>query len=220
MSTKRKIFIADDHTLFREGLIKILENEPVNEIIGSAGNGIDALNKILNLKPDIAVLDIEMPGKSGLEILNETKEMKLPTVFVILTMYTDEEYLEKAMSCGAKGYLLKDSTVDEINFCLNAILGGKYFISNKLTDYLIKNSKNKLHSNEINIQLNKLTHSEKQILKLLSEKKTSTQIAEELFVSYRTVQKHRQNISAKFGFQGYNKLLLYAIENKKHIELL
>lgn len=220
MNTKRKIFIADDHTLFREGLIKILQSEPLNDIIGSAGNGIDALNKILNLKPDIAVLDIEMPGKSGLEILNETKEMKLPTVFIILTMYTDEEYLEKAMSCGAKGYLLKDSTVDEINFCLNAILEGKYFISNKLTDYLIKNSKNKLQSNEISLQLNKLTHSEKQILKLLSEKKTSTQIAEELFVSYRTVQKHRQNISAKLGFQGYNKLLLFAIENKKHIELL
>lgn len=220
MNNKRKIFIADDHTLFREGLIKILESDSNNEIVGSSGNGSEALNKILNLKPDVAILDIEMPGKSGLEILNQLRETNISTVFVILTMYTDEEYLEKAMSSGAKGYLLKDSTVDEINLCVNSILDGKYFISNKLTDYLIRNSKNKIHANEINLQLNKLTQTEKHILKLLSEKKTSTQIAEELFISYRTVQKHRQNISSKFGFQGYNKLLLFAIENKKQIELL
>ncbi len=220
MNNFRKIFIADDHTLFREGLQKILEADKLNVICGTAGNGEEAFKQILSLNPDIAILDIEMPGKSGLDIVTQLREKTLKTKFVILTMYTDEDYLEKAMSNGVKGYLLKDSTVEEINLCIVRILEGKYFISSKLTDYLMKVSNYKLNDDELTVNLKKLTNTELQVLKLLSDKKTSIQIAKELFISYRTVQKHRQNISNKFGLQGYNKLLLFAIENRKKIEII
>lgn len=219
MSSSKKIFVADDHNLFREGLIKILKSDfDENCIVGSASNGKDAYQKILLLQPDIAILDIEMPEISGLDVAKKLREENCLTLFVILSMYNNEEYLEEALSNGVKGYLLKDSTVDEIIECINTVLSGKYFISSKLTNNLIKNSKLSFQESELMSQLGKLSRMEIQVLKLLSEKKTSTQIGEELFISYRTVQKHRQNISTKLGFNGYNKLLLFAIENKKIIQ--
>lgn len=220
MKNTRKIFLADDHTLFREGFIKILESDCKNIIIGTAKDGFEALEKIRLLQPDVAIIDIEMPGLSGLKVVKSLREEKLKTLFIILTMYNNEEYLEEAMTNGVKGYLLKDSTVEEISECIDTVLDGKYFISAKLTNHLIKNAKLNIRKTDFETQLNKLTPMEKQVLKLLSEKKTSTQIGEELFISYRTVQKHRQNISLKLGFRGYNKLLLFAIENKKVLQNL
>lgn len=220
MNDTRKIFVADDHTLFREGIVKILESNNKNLIVGTAKDGLEAIEKIRLLHPDIAIIDIEMPGFSGLQVVKTLREENLNTLFVVLTMYNNEEYLEEAMANGVKGYLLKDSTVEEISECIDSVLEGKYFISSKLTNHLIKNAKLNIRESELINQLNKLTQMEKQILRLLSEKKTSTQIGEELFISYRTVQKHRQNISTKLGFNGYNKLLLFAIENKKMLQNL
>lgn len=220
MNNIRKIFLADDHTLFREGIFKILESNRNNIIIGTAKDGIEALEKIRLLQPDVAIIDIEMPSRSGLQVVKSLREEKLKTLFIVLTMYNNEEYLEEAMTNGVKGYLLKDSTVEEICECIDTVLDGKYFISAKLTNHLIKNAKLNIQETDFETQLNKLTQMEKQVLKLLSEKKTSTQIGEELFISYRTVQKHRQNISIKLGFSGYNKLLLFAIENKKVLQNL
>jgi DNA-binding NarL/FixJ family response regulator len=220
LNNTRKIFLADDHTLFREGIIKILQSNCNNIIIGTAKDGVEALEKIRLLQPDIAIIDIEMPSRSGLQVVKSLREENLKTLFIVLTMYNNEEYLEEAMTNGVKGYLLKDSTVEEICECIDNVLDGKYFISAKLTNHLIKNAKLNIQEKDFETQLNKLTQMEKQVLKLLSDKKTSTQIGEELFISYRTVQKHRQNISIKLGFSGYNKLLLFAVENRKILQNL
>lgn len=214
MNEQVKIFLADDHPIFREGLIKIIEKEKSFKICESSGNGNDAIDYIRLKKPTIAILDISMPGLSGIEISKTIFKEGLETIPIILTMYNDEEYLDEAMDIGVKGYLLKDSTTHEIIDCIKTILQGGFYISKELTDYLIKNKKNKSGKDEILNKLAKLTSSERQILKLLSQNKTSTQIADEMCLSHRTIQNHRMNICHKIGLCGHNKLLLFSIEHK------
>ncbi len=208
------ILLADDHPIFREGLSKIIQTEKAYKVANLAGNGTDALKIIRDKKPEIAVLDISMPGLSGIEICKIIAAEKLSTHPIILTMYNEEEYLEEALENDVRGYLLKESTTTEIIDCIKTVLQGGFYISKELTDYILKNKKTNSSKNEIMQQLEKLTPSERQILKLISENKTSTQIAKELFVSFRTIQNHRMNISHKLGLCGHNKLLLFAIEHK------
>ncbi len=218
MNKEIKIFIADDHPVFREGLTKIIQTEKNFKICGFAGNGTEAIEIIKTKKPDIAILDISMPGYSGLEIAKYIAENDLPTLPVILTMYNDEEYLEEAMENEVRGYLLKDSTPNEIVICLNTVIHGGYYISKELTDLLLKNRKVQLANDDLKHQMDLLTQTEKQILKLLSLNKTSVQISRELFVSFRTIQNHRINISKKLGLSGHNSLLLFAIEHKSILQ--
>lgn len=217
MNKEIKIFLADDHPVFREGLIKIIQKEKQFKICGFAGNGNEALEIIKTKKPDVAILDISMPGYSGIEIAKYIAENDLPTLPVILTMYNDEEYLEEAMENEVRGYLLKDSTPGEILTCLNTVVGGGYYISKELTDKLLRNKKQQIENNNLKQSINQLTQTEKQILKLLSLNKTSVQISKEMFISFRTVQNHRINISKKLGLCGYNSLLLFAIEHKSFL---
>lgn len=214
MEKEIKILLADDHPVYREGLIKIIHKEKNLKVCYSIGNGNEAWELIKTKKPPVAILDISMPGTSGLEIAKKIFEDKLPTKPIILTMYTDEEYLEEAMQNEVHGYLQKNSTEFEIIDCINAVLNGAFYISKELVDNLIASRKNQKPKNEIEEVINKLTPAEKQILKLLSQNKTSSQIADELFLSFRTVQNHRNNISHKLGLSGYNKLLFFAIQHK------
>lgn len=211
------IFLADDHPLFREGLVKTIQTEPRFKVIGTADCGDKAIEFIRTKKPEIAILDISMPGKSGLEVAKFIKAEELQTHPIILTMYNDEEYLDEALENGVPGYLLKSSTATEVIECINIILNGGYFISKELRDSLMGQKKNKNSSIDVDATFKKLTKTELHILKLLSENKTSTQIAKELFVSFRTIQNHRANISMKLGIKGYNKLLFFAIENKDRL---
>lgn len=214
MNSEVKIFLADDHPIFREGLIKIIQQEKKFKVCNCSGDGNSALEIIRREKPDVAVLDISMPGLSGLEIARHILNEGLPTLPIILTMYNEEEYLDEAMENEVRGYLLKDSTSIEIVDCIKTIIQGGYYISSELTDYLIKNKKTKTPKAEVLEKLESLTPAERQIVKLLSQNKTSSQIAEDLFISHRTVQNHRMNISHKLGLSGHNKLLLFAIEHK------
>lgn len=209
-----KIFLADDHPIFREGLIKIIHQEKNFKVCDCCGNGNQAIEFIKKNKPDIAILDISMPGLSGIEISKIISNEKLPTKPIILTMYSEEEYLEEALENGVQGYLLKDSTAIEIIECIKTIISGGFFVSKELTDQLLRNKKTKSDKKEIELKLEKLTPTERQILKLVARNKTSNQIADEMFISYRTVQNHRINITNKLGLSGYNALLLFTIEHK------
>jgi len=217
MEKSAKIFLADDHPLFRDGLIKTIQKETRFKIIGFTGCGNTAINFIRDKKPDVAILDISMPGLSGIEVAKLIKAEELHTIPIILTMYNDEEYLDEALEFGVPGYLLKNSTANEVIDCINIVLSGGYFISKELRDHLTGDKKVKKNHTEITVTLNRLTKTELHILKLLSENKTSTQIAKELFVSFRTIQNHRANISLKLGISGYNKLLFFALEHKNSL---
>jgi DNA-binding NarL/FixJ family response regulator len=208
------IIIADDHPIFRQGLKKVLESGKKYSVVSETSNGEEALQNIRDIKPDVAILDIDMPKLNGIEILKIIHKEKIPVKTIILTMYKDEEYFNQAMDYGVMGYLLKDSVVIELVECLETIETGKHFISPKISDYLIQRSeKQKSLSNAVP-QMQLLTKTEMEVLRHLSENKTSKKIAEEMFISERTVENHRANICSKLELKGYNALLLFALKHK------
>lgn len=214
MSKTIKIFIADDHPILRRGLMDILKEEKDFEIVGEASDGNSALEKIQDLKPDISILDIEMPGMNGLEIAKTLKDKKSETNIIILTMYKEEEYFNEAIDLEVKAYLLKDSVVSELTDSIKSVMAGDFYISPAISKYLIGRNKRKIKLSGEHPELKKLTDTEINILKLLTENKTSREIANELFISVRTVQNHRTNICNKLNLKGYNKLLQFALQNK------
>lgn len=212
--TNYKIIIADDHPIFRKGLVKILEEDVTFNIIGETGDGRESLKMIRELTPDIAVLDIDMPNMTGIDIAREVQKEKLKTEIIILTMYKEEEYLNEALDLDVKGFLLKDSISDELLDSLKIVAKGKHYISPEISDFLIDRKTRAQSLLKKSPPIASLTSTEKKILKMISENKTSSQIADEMFVSVRTVQNHRNNICQKLGISGHNKLLQFALENK------
>ena len=208
------ILIADDHPILRAGLVKIIAAEPDFQIVAEAGDGEEALALIKEHGPDLAVLDISMPGKSGLEIVKECRKEKMPIEFIILTMYKEEEYFNEALDLGVKGYILKENASSDLINCMKSVSNGKYYVSPIISDYLVnRNARQRDLYNETPT-LRDLTPMERTVLKLIAENKTSKEIASELYISFRTVQNHRTNICGKLDLKGYNKLLQFAIEHK------
>lgn len=211
---KIKIIIADDHPVFRSGLTKIIETDKEIEIIDEAENGEIALDKIIELNPEIALLDIDMPKMTGIQVLKELKKRKIDIKTIFLTVYSDESIFDEAMNIGINGYVLKDSAISDIIDCIKTVAAGKYYITPSLSDFII-NRRDKLKRLEENKPaLSKLTKTEMNILSLLAEGKTSKQIGEEMFISHKTVDNHRTNISDKLELKGTHSLIKFAIENK------
>ncbi|MEE9431130.1 MAG: response regulator transcription factor [Melioribacteraceae bacterium] len=215
MKQNIKILVADDHPLMRAGLVMVLEEENNCCQIEQAKDGEEAYNKLVSNKFDVVTLDIEMPKMSGLEIARKLTEEKIETKIIFLTMYKDEDMFNEAMDTGANGFVLKENAVTDILDGIKVVMQNGYYISPLISEYLIKrgNRLNNLVSETPSIKL--LTKSERKILKLISEDKTSIQISEELFVSSKTVNNHRSNISKKLNLHGTHSLVKFAIRNKK-----
>jgi len=211
---KIKIIVADDHPIFRSGLVTAIGKCSEYDVIGESENGNDAFESIKNLKPDIAILDINMPGMNGLEVTKLVNKDKLPVKIIILTMYKDEDYFNEAINLNVQAYVLKDAATYEILKCLEEVSEGEYFFSPGVLNYLVKRKNRRSSLQKDFPGLSGLTTAEKQVLLKVAENKTSREIADELFVSHRTVQNHRNNICAKLNLKGYNKLLQFAIYNK------
>lgn len=209
-----KIIIADDHPIFLNGLKKILTGDGNIKIVGEAEDGEKALNLIYESKPDIAVLDIDMPKKNGLDILREVTKNEIPVKIIFLTMYKEEDMFNEAMDNGLMGYVLKESAVSDIVECINIVNQNRHYISPLISDLLLKRRIRIDELEKYNPSLKNLTQSELKILKFIAENKTSKEISEELFISYRTVENHRANISNKLGLKGSHSLLNFAIKNK------
>jgi len=213
MQSKIRLIIADDHPIVRQGLVNIVEQNDAYEIVAQSGDGQETLRLVNELNPDIVLLDISMPGLDGLQIVKEAKDKSVNSKFIILTMYDDAEYFDRAMELGVKGYLLKENAVNQLTECLDAVNGGSHYICPEVSGHLV----NRQFEKDKLTPLDKLTKTEQQILRLIAENKTSKKIADELFVSLRTIQNHRNNITHKLGLTGHNKLLQFALENKKHL---
>jgi DNA-binding NarL/FixJ family response regulator len=208
-----RVFIADDHDIVRKGLRASIEEDPRMKIVGEAGNGEAALAMIRQLQPDVAVLDINMPKLDGLGVARELRKEGLETNIVFLTLHADEDLFRAAIELGCRGYLLKDSATQEIVAGLRAAVAGQMYISSALGSKLVRSSapapvalKGAISSN--------LTPTERSILRLIAEGKSSKEIGEELSIHYRTVENHRTNICRKLGLEGANALLRYALQNK------
>jgi len=211
---KTTIFIADDHPVVRKGLTQAVGKDSSFSIVAECGDGNEALQKILELKPDIALLDISMPGMDGLDIIRNVHKENINIKFVILTMYDNEEYFNEAMALNVKGYLLKDTAIADVIHCLHNVSQGRHYICPALSDYLVSYNSRKEDLERANPGIENLTETERKILSLIAQNKTSKEIAAGLFISARTVQNHRYNICHKLNLHGSNKLLQFALENK------
>lgn len=217
MKPEIRIVIADDHPIFRRGLRSVIETDQKLKIVAEAEDGEAALEQIQILRPEIAILDMEMPNRDGFEVMQEIQEKKLPVAVIFLTMYKDERFFNTALDRGAKGYVLKDSAVNDIIAGIKAVAAGQHFISPQLSTYLLNRRTRAISLIEQKPGLNDLTPTERQVLRLIAVNKTSKQIADELFIAVRTVEKHRANVCEKLDLRGSHALLSFALEHKSEL---
>jgi DNA-binding NarL/FixJ family response regulator len=210
---KKSIVIADDHPIFRSGLRALIEAEPSFTVIGEASDGEEAVRLIENEKPDVALLDYNMPGLNGFAVLDELAKRKIDVIPVMLTMHNEEAMFAKAMELGVRGYVLKDSASVDIVNCLQAVVRGQIYTSAAVTTYLYKRASG---SKELE-GIGSLTPAERKILRLIAEYKSSREIADELCISVRTVDNHRTNISSKLGIRGSHALIKFAFQHQSEI---
>lgn len=215
MADKIRLVIADDHPIVRQGLRQIIEREVDLEVLDEAGDGEAGLAAIVQLRPDVAVLDIDMPRLNGFGVLRAVRDKLIPTKVILLTVHREEEFLDEALRLGAAGYVLKDSATEEIVAAVRAVSSGQNYVSPILTAYLFRQRQDQ--GGAARADLENLTATEKQILKLLAEYQTNNQIAEKLFISPLTVKTHRRNISQKLQLEGSHALMKYALEHKSRL---
>lgn len=213
---QRTIIIADDHPFFRKGLLQLLRSVKTIKVIGEAETGPDALSMIGTLKPDAAVLDIDMPLMRGLEVLEEMNRKKLTTSVIFMTMYKEPELVRRALSLGAKGYLLKESVVEELTQALAYIAAGKTYVSPAMAA-IIAAGETPRTVTEVIPGLDRLTQTERRVLRLVAENRSSKEISDELTISSRTVDNHRSHICEKLGLSGTHALLRFALQNKDRL---
>jgi hypothetical protein len=216
---KIKLIIADDHHLIRLGLKNVLSTNDNLEILHEFDNGLDALNYILNNPPDMAILDIDMHGMSGLDVCKVIRDKKLSTKILFLTMLNQETVFNKARELGANGYLLKDFILEEIFIAIETIFKDNFYFSDNLQLKLNNDFSKFVIDKDLIEKLSRLTETEKKILKLIASNFNSEQIAEKLFTSPHTVKTHRKNISHKLELENeQNNLLKFAVHNKMYLD--
>lgn len=210
------ILIADDHPMIRDGLRRAIEAKDGWRIIGEADDGDSAFELIDKLRPAIAILDISMPGHDGFDVVRSLRQRKIETQVIFLTMYRDEDVFQRALDLGVHAYVLKDGAVMEVISAIRAVARGEHYTSPALTSYLIKSrsSDNRQSSAKQVMGLQSLSPTERRVLELIAEYKTSKDIADELSTSPRTVETHRTHISQKLGLHGRHALMKFALEHK------
>jgi len=208
---------VDDHPVFRRGLREIIEEHPMFEIVGEASDGQTGLRLAAESRPDIVVLDIDMPRLSGLEMARALQKDKVPVQVVFLTMYKEEDMFNVAMDMGVKAYVLKENAADDILQALEKVAAGETFISQSMSE-IGKRRSDRVQSLLLSKpQIEDLTSAERRILKLIAEDRTSKEIADLLQISVKTVDNHRLNICHKLNLHGSHSLLKFAFDHRSHL---
>lgn len=204
MSKPLNILVADDHPILLEGIVSVIEKEIKNSIIYKASNGAEALQKVFEIKPDITILDIEMPLLNGVEVAQKIMSSNLKTKIIFLTLHKDKNLFNEINALNIDGYVLKEFSIKEIALCLNSVLDGEKYYSEEIEQFIEKN----------NIDFSIFTKAEMNIIKLISKEKTTKDIAEMLFISSKTVDAHRYNICKKLNLKPEkNSLLKWVFQN-------
>jgi DNA-binding NarL/FixJ family response regulator len=214
VAARTKVLIVDDHPLFRNGLKSVIAASPRLELVGETGEGEAALKFILENQPDVAVVDVNLPGLSGLEVARKLQGKKNSTRIIILTMHKEEEMINRALDAGVAGFVLKENAVEDILEAIAAVAKGDSYLSPGVSGFLIRRRSRAEALAAKKPGLEDLTKAERKILKLVADKKTSKEIAAELFISPRTVEAHRANICQKLELTGSHSLLQFALENR------
>ena len=202
--------------IFRKGLRQIIEADTSLKVVAEADDGESALELIRASLPRVAVLDVDMPIKDGFAVARELRAAGLEVALIFLTMHKNERFFNAALDLGVRGYVLKDSASAEIVNGIKAVAAGHSYVTPLLTDYLLKRSRHDAHAAQ-QTGLGSLTEAERRVLKLIAEYKSSREIANELFISPRTVDRHRANIADKLDLKGTHALLHFALEHKTQL---
>ena len=217
MSSKVTIMIVDDHPLLRHGLRDFIERNSRFKIVGEASDGEQALQQMADLKPQIVILDIDMPRLNGLDTIRAIRDLPFPIQVVILTMYKEEDMFNAAMDLGAKAYVLKDNAANDIVTALEGVDRGEMFLSTMMLEAGQRRSERVRDLLLNKPQIESLTPAERRILKLIGEDSTSKEIAQRLNLSVRTVDNHRQHICNKLKLHGSHSLLKFAFDNSAYL---
>ena len=212
----KTLLIADDHPIFRKGLIDLMQNAFPKAKIIECRNGAEATEGILNYKPEIAILDINMPEANGLDVCKHVLKEKSFSKIIILTMYKEKEMIKNAMLSGASGYILKDTAVDEIIDCINTVLDGEIYIGSAILPHHSELSTQDKKKKRLIENLKALSQAELKTLKLVSQNKSSKEISELLFLSEKTIENYRSRICQKLELPPRNNsLVIWMSENKE-----
>ncbi len=212
MTSKKSILIVDDHPLVREGLVSILKPAAEYEVVGQAGNGRDAIQMVKNLKPNLVLLDMVLPDKSGIELSREIRQISPPTRILIISMHSKVEYIVRAFEAGATGYMTKESATARLLPGIAHVLNGEYFmdgsVSHTVVEKLVQTPEKEMKITDAAYET--LTPREQEVMVLLAEGHSAKEAAAQLFISPKTVENHRTNIMSKLGLHSTLELVRYA----------
>ena len=207
-----RVVIAEDHTLFRQGLKALLSLEPEFEVVGEAADGFQAIQSAKELKPDIILLDISMPRVDGMAAIREIKSVCPEAKILILTVHKTEEHVLETLKSGASGYVLKDASHEEFLLAMRSVLQGKRYLSPDISARIVDGYLNGRKTADPTSPWESLTPRERQVLKLIAEAYKNKEIADFLCISVKTVAKHRANIMKKLDLHSAAELTAYAIK--------
>jgi DNA-binding NarL/FixJ family response regulator len=209
-----RIVLADDHGIVRRGMKALLELEPGVAVVGEAADGVEALRLCESARPDIAILDIAMPRLNGVEATARALKHDPALKVIILSMYADESYVLRALTAGARAYLLKDATEEDLLPAVRAVAAGKSFFSPGVSRMLLDDYVRHLRQRGVEDSYHLLTDREKEVLQLLAEGRTNKEAAAELGVGVSTVETHRANLMQKLGLRNTAEIVLYAVRKR------
>jgi DNA-binding NarL/FixJ family response regulator len=209
-----RILLADDHSIVRKGLRTILEEDGSLEVVAEASNGREAVDLCQSLEPHIAVMDVSMPQLNGLEAAAQLQRSSSPTKVIVLSMYRDETYILRALTAGAKGYLLKDTSEEEILPAIRAVIRGNSYFSASISQTLLDDHVRYLQKRGLQDSYDLLTEREKEVLQLLAEGRSNKEVAGVLNLSLSTVETHRTNMMQKLNLHSAAEIVLYAVRKK------
>jgi DNA-binding NarL/FixJ family response regulator len=209
-----RVLIAEDHALVRAGIRALLEKQGDIQILGEASHGQEAVEMTASLKPDVLVMDIMMPRLNGIQAAAKLREMKLPARVLLVSMYSDSGFVHQALQNGARGYILKSSVGDELIAALRAVAAGKTYLSEPISEIVVDSMVKPSQALRAGKPLDSLSPREKEVLQLIAEEHTSQEIAGMLFISEKTVEKHRANLMEKLGVRNMAGLVRMAVTHR------
>ena len=211
---KIRCLLVDDHTLFRQGVRRLLESESDFEIVGESPDAGDAVDKARDLRPDVVLMDIGMPGLSSFEATRHIKKNRPETKVLYLTMYEDEDYLLQCLEVGAAGYVLKDTPAPQLVSAVRDVYRGGKYLSSQVLGKLVEDFRSRVRDTRMQPRMSTLTPREREILKLLAEGNSVKEIAVLLGLSVKTVEAHTFNLMRKLDIHNKAQLVTYAIQKK------
>jgi DNA-binding NarL/FixJ family response regulator len=203
--------LADDHGIVRRGLKSLLESQPGLEVVGEAADGLEALRLCGELSPDLLIIDISMPLMNGIEVASRTQKLEPAPAVIILSMHADESYIMRALGAGARGYLVKDATDEDLLPAVRAVAAGKPFFSPTVAAVLMEDYVRQLRARGLSDSYDLLTDREREILQLLAEGRSNKEVASLLDVGLSTVETHRANLMQKLNLHNTAEIVLYAV---------